>query len=61
MSSLGAASGGPAANPAGDHRIPAGGGWGSELGTLGARFEHLAGTVVAPASSCAGGGWCQPR
>jgi hypothetical protein len=39
MSSLGAGSGGPAAIPAGDHRIPAGEGWESELGTLGARFE----------------------
>jgi hypothetical protein len=51
MSPLGAASGGPAAIPAGDHRIPAGGGWGSGLGTLGARFEALDRAEMAPASS----------
>jgi hypothetical protein len=38
MSPLGAASGGPAAIPAGDRRIPAGGGWGSELGPTRVRF-----------------------
>jgi hypothetical protein len=34
----GAASGGPAAIPAGDRRMPAGGGWGSELGATRVRF-----------------------
>jgi hypothetical protein len=35
---LGSASGGLAAIPAGDRRIPAGGGWGSELGPTRVRF-----------------------
>jgi hypothetical protein len=35
---LGAASGGPAAIPAGDRRIPARRGWGSELGPTRVRF-----------------------
>jgi hypothetical protein len=43
MSPLGAASGGPAAIPAGDHQIPAGGGWGSGLGTTGTRFGRSVG------------------
>jgi hypothetical protein len=61
MSPLGAASGGPAAIPSGDHRILAGGGWGSGLGTLRARFEALDRAEMAPASRHAGGGRCQPR
>jgi hypothetical protein len=49
MSPLGAASGGPAAIPAGDRRIPAGGGWGSGLGITGVRFGGLVWAETRPA------------
>jgi hypothetical protein len=54
----GAGSGGPAAIPAGDRRIPAGGGWGSGLWATRVRFGSSVGGEKLPvgAAPAAGGG-----
>jgi hypothetical protein len=52
----GAGSGGPAAIPAGDRRIPAGGGWGSGLGTSRVRFGGSIAGEELPEGGHAGGG-----
>jgi hypothetical protein len=51
----GAGSGGPAAIPAGDRRIPAGGGWGSGLGTSRVRFGGSIAGEELPEGGHAGG------